>query len=150
MADKIPHNVGRIDHIVFVVHPETADGAAERFEQVLGISFTDRYEVPAIGIRLYIDWSAGIEIVTPVDRSLAVEYAEHLDKYGEGIFRLVFGVANLDASLERVQSLGLKVHKRFDVLTIRPQWTELFSRLDESIIDAVHGVRLNLGQIEPR
>ena len=147
---KPPRNVQRIDHVVFIVRPEHADEAAARFEEVLGITFTDRFEPEGVGIRVYIDWGSGVEVVTPIDPTVAKEYAEYLDTHGEGLFRLVFGVADLEATLERVQGLGVEVHARYDVLSQRPEWKSIFNRLDESIIDPIYGGRLNLAQVEPR
>lgn len=147
---RLRQNRGRIDHIAFIARPENFTAMAERIATVLDLDFDGPYDNVELGLRVIIDWHAGIELLTPCDPELATIQTAYLDKYGEGFYRLVFGVADLDSALKRVTDNGLQVGVRMNGLKLNPGWTALFDRIDEvSVEKPAPGFYLTLGQIEP-
>ena len=59
----------RLHHVVFCVRPENQQRAAGLWRE-LGLQFQ---EVPLedLGVRVLIDWNAGIEIISPTDTASA-------------------------------------------------------------------------------
>jgi|ERR1700677_1532840 4-hydroxyphenylpyruvate dioxygenase-like putative hemolysin len=143
-------NIQRIDHIVFLVHLENLETAMRDFEQLLDITLSGPHYKPDMGIKIYVDWESGIEIYAPVNPEIAVEQSEFLRTRGEGIFRLVFGVADREAAIARAENLGHPIKARVGGFSVTDDWRSVFKRLDEAPLAApVHGVWLNFGQLEP-
>lgn len=144
-------NRNRIDHIAFIVRPENLESATNRVAELLNLDFDGPFDNTELGLRVMIDWRAGIEFLTPYDPEIATIQTAYLDKYGEGFYRLVFGVEDLKSSLSRVEKAGLRVGVSMDGLKLNPSWAELYTRIDEvSVEKPVPGFYLTLGQIEPR
>ena len=144
-------NRNRIDHVAFIVRPENFEATTQRVAEVLGLDFDGPYDNHELGLRVCIDWDAGIEFLTPFDPALATIQVAYLDKYGEGFYRLVFGVTDLESALRHVEDSGLRLGVRMNGLSLNPDWGERFHRIDEvSIEKPATGVYLTLGQIEPR
>ncbi|MCU0270091.1 MAG: hypothetical protein MUF83_15790, partial [Acidimicrobiales bacterium] len=61
MADR---STPSLHHVVFCVHAENQDRAAD-FWRDLGFEFAD-IDVPDVGLRVLLDWTRGIEIISPV------------------------------------------------------------------------------------
>lgn len=138
---------GRISHIVICVRAENIDAAAKDFTAVLGLgSLEGPFDKPDQGLRVYIDWEAGIEIVAPVNDAATPLHA-FLDEHGEGVLRVAFAVEDRDAALARVESAGHVVAARYDFLETFPEWRNRFEFARESALGELHGVRLNLCQI---
>ena len=53
----------RLHHVVFCVRPENQDHAAELWRD-LGLTFME-VDLDDLGLRVLIDWEAGIEVVAP-------------------------------------------------------------------------------------
>jgi 4-hydroxyphenylpyruvate dioxygenase-like putative hemolysin len=145
-----PRNVGRIDHIVIVVLPENIDRAAQEFGELLDVPMDGPYEPQDLGTRQYIDWESGIMLVAPVEMERNTEHTRFLAEHGEGMYRIVFGTADQHASLERANGLGYATAWTYDGLTVTDSWRAKFSTIKDGIIaPAIHGVRINFGQLEP-
>lgn len=144
-------NDHRIDHVVFIVRPENLESTAERLSAVMALNFDGPHDDVALGVRILIDWDAGIELLTPYNPEVATTQVAFLEKYGEGFYRLVFGVRVLGDALERARSHGLQVGKPMDGLELNPKWSEEFERIDEVPVQRPSaGFYLTFGQIEPR
>ncbi|MBT2523368.1 VOC family protein [Arthrobacter sp. ISL-28] len=140
----------RIDHIAFLVREENFESATSKLARVLDLKFEGPYELTDLGTRVVIDWDAGIEFITVTDPLIATAQAAFLDEHGEGFYRLVVGVDDLDSALRRAGDEGLGLIFRYDGLTIDESWKERFDRIDEAVIESPSpGVRIALGQIEP-
>jgi methylmalonyl-CoA/ethylmalonyl-CoA epimerase len=138
----------KVDHVIFCVEPENIHDAASTFAKLLDIDLEGPFDMPAAGLTLYVDWTAGIEIMTPVDPAKATEQRSFLDRHGEGVFRICFNFPDRDKALERAEAMGFPVRARFDFVQMFPQWRNRFSSSLESQIDSVHGVNFNFCQIE--
>jgi len=145
---KWRQNIQRIDHVVMVAEPQNVDSAAKTFAKLLDIEWEGPFDAQEVGLRCYVCWDAGLELVAPFDKSKMPDMADFLATHGEGVYRIVFGVADREAALARAQSMGLEVLFRNDALKFNPQWKDRFARIDLSGVTPVHGVRINFGQIE--
>ncbi|MBT2523326.1 hypothetical protein [Arthrobacter sp. ISL-28] len=147
----LTQNRGRIDHIAFIVREENFEATVARVASVLSLNFEGPFDNTELGFRVVIDWHAGIEFLTPYDREKAPIQFAYLDKYGEGFYRLIFGVSDMESSLDRAKEHGLRVGIRMDGLTLTPDWAERFDRIEEVTVEKpVPGFYLTLGQIEPK
>lgn len=141
----------RIDHIAFMVSPENFDSAIKSMTDLLELTFEGPYDLTDLGTKVVIDWDAGIEFITVTDPSIATAQAEFLKTHGDGFYRLVVGVGDLKAALERADAAQIGLIYQYDGLTIDPSWRDRFDRIDEAILeDPSPGIRIALGQIEPR
>ncbi|MFF3872217.1 VOC family protein [Streptomyces sp. NPDC001978] len=138
----------RVDHVIFCIEPENITKAATTFATLLDIEFEGPLEAPGTGLVIYVDWGAGIELMTPSDPSIAREQRAFLDEHGEGVFRICFNFPDRDEALDRAEQIGITVRSRFDVLDLFPQWHGRFSSMLESHLERVHGVGFNFCQIE--
>jgi 4-hydroxyphenylpyruvate dioxygenase-like putative hemolysin len=140
-----------IDHVVILVHLENLESARISFGELLALEWDGPYDITERGFRIFVSWDGGIELMAVTDASLAVEQADHLAHHGEGLYRLIFGVPDIEQALERARALGVDGARRIDGLQIDPSWSKRFKRIDEASLPSPgHGVRLTLAQIEPR
>jgi hypothetical protein len=100
-------NILRIDHIVMVAEPENVDSAAETFAKLLDIEWEGPFDAEEVGLRCYVSWDAGLELVAPFDKAKMPDMAAFLGTHGEGIYRVVFGVG-----ARRIDGAGSAVPQR--------------------------------------
>lgn len=142
-ANTDRENVGRIDHIILIYkNKENQLNAKAQFSENLGID--DWHEVGEAeqGLSIVISWSAGIELVYPIDDNPA--YQQHLEKYGEGFYALVFGVSNIDESVSKIEAI--RGRKPFMLETAPKPVYEKFDIAREAVVGNMAGVKLMLGE----
>lgn len=143
--------MGRIDHIAILVRLENLTTAVEHYSNLLDISFEGPFESDVTGITFYIDWESGMEIYAPRVRELAEDRFKFLEEHGEGVFRVVFGVPDIDDAVARARGMGHDVPVQLTAFDLNPSWRDRFDRMDEAFVaDTVHGVRIAFSQIEPK
>ena len=151
LATAAQKSANRIDHVVFIVRPENLNSAAERLSAVMDLKFDGPHDDVTLGIRVLIDWQAGIELLTPYDPEVATTQVAYLEKHGEGFYRLIFGVTDLERALERAREHGLDIGQPMNGLELNPRWSSEFERIDEVPVQKPWpGVYLTFGRIEPR
>jgi hypothetical protein len=145
-------NGNRVDHVVICVWPENLESAVAHFTELLDIRLEGPFESAKAGLTIYIDWDAGFEVVAPTNPDADWdEPRRFLEEKGEGIFRIVFGMADQAAALERARALGHESTSPSDVFALNPAWRDRFVRMDEArLLGHVNGVGLTLGQIDRR
>ena len=83
----------RLHHVVFAVARERHDAVGQLFTE-LGFSF-DEIALDELGLRVLLDWSRGIELISPNPGStatVAVSVTEFLASHGDGVFTVVVQV----------------------------------------------------------
>jgi 4-hydroxyphenylpyruvate dioxygenase-like putative hemolysin len=141
-------NINRIDHVIILVTLDNLDRAAAEFSELLALTMEGPFDTG--GLRVYIDWAAGIELYAPTDPAIAVEQTQFLAEHGEGVFRIVFGVRDRSAAIARAEELGIDA-RTIDGFTVNERWQDSFERIDEAPLSRpVHGVRINFGEIVPK
>lgn len=86
----------RLDHVAVAVRD--TDAALSHFRDRLGLEVARSEEIPAPHVRLtYLDaGNAYIQLVEPLDPEL--EIARFLEKHGEGLHHICFGVDDVHAA----------------------------------------------------
>jgi hypothetical protein len=86
----------RVHHVVFCVHHDNQERAAGLWRD-LGLTFAE-VDLADLGIRVLIDWEAGIELVAPVPGSgdEAAAFTGFLAERGEGLWSVVMDVPDVD------------------------------------------------------
>lgn len=138
-------NVGRIDHVVYCyASRQSRDAARAEFEAKLGIhGWSEIGEIDQAGIDVIVDWGSGIELLCPVrDKNIL---SAGLAAHGEGFHGAVFGVADLDAAVERVRSNGAE-----PIIIPLPR-SDRFEVSREAIIRPadIAGLAIVLGEFKP-
>lgn len=97
----------KLEHIGIAV--EDLEAAEKVFGEVLGSPAYKREEVAGESVltSFFQAGSAKIELLIPTSEDSAI--ARHLEKRGAGLHHIAFHVDDLEAELERLQSLGYRV-----------------------------------------
>jgi methylmalonyl-CoA/ethylmalonyl-CoA epimerase len=102
----------KLHHVVFCVRPENQERAAD-FWRELGLTFQ---EVPLVeeGLRVLLDWSAGIELVAPAEAAgtETERFRVFLDEHGEGVVSVVVRTAEVEGPLAAALRHGATVRYR--------------------------------------
>ena len=148
---KFVQNIGRVNHVVVVVYPENLESAVRSFSALLDLDMEGPYDSKTGGMTVYIDLAAGIEIVAPYNPEIATRHYEHLEKHGEGIMTVAFGVADRDAAVARAEGLGFEVWRWANGFDVNPAWVDEFEVFDEAALSPMlHGTRLKFAEVVPR
>lgn len=101
-------NINRVDHVMYIAKPENQVAYVEQLAKLCRVRFHGPVEKPELGVRLYISWSAGLEVISPVSDTLpwSLHMKQHIDKRGEGLLGVVFGVKDVDEARAHAESLG--------------------------------------------
>lgn len=102
--------VNHIDHVTWISHPDNIETNVERLEKLSGGKLI-RFEREDMGFVMYLDWEAGLEVVTPMVKRTDFNQLLYnwLEERGEGLMGVIFGVRDLDAHKRRLEAEGLEV-----------------------------------------
>ena len=95
----------QLHHVVFAIAPERHDDVARLFTE-LGFSL-EPVELVELGLRVSLDWTRGIELMSPLPEATATVAGfvnDFLDKNGDGVYTVVIrvpGAASAEAIAER-------------------------------------------------
>ena len=109
---SIPVVTAKLHHVVFCVHPEHQEQAAA-FWRDLGLTFQD-IPLAEEGLHVLLDWSAGIEIVAPVEPAgtETARFRAFLAEHGEGVCSVVVRTADVDEPIAIAARHGAVVRYR--------------------------------------
>jgi 4-hydroxyphenylpyruvate dioxygenase-like putative hemolysin len=141
--------IDRVSHVVYCVKPENLDRAAAFLSEALGAKFEDSSR-PELGLRILISLQSGLELIAP-SPELGVapaRFTDFLTNHGEGVYDVVYGVRDLDETIERAAAHGVGVTHRGSFADL-PPWKGRMDVLDEAHLEPVCGLQLTLGRIEP-
>ena len=127
----------RLHHVVFCVRPENQDAAAD-FWRDLGLTFVD---IPRVeeGLRVLLDWSAGIEIIAPTEAggTETERFRQFLDEKGEGVCSVVVRTDEVEGPIAIAAKHGAAVRYQ--------QHREAGDHvIDEADLVPVHGMPVTL------
>lgn len=134
----------RIDHIVIGIKPENLETCREKLEQILDLEF-EYAEREDLGVNIYTDWDAGIELLSPSSPDSA--FWEQLNAKGEGILSVVVAVEDIDRTKQKAQKAGIGHYPEVGLRGDEP-WAERFDLMRESSLDPVFGIGLILAQLK--
>jgi hypothetical protein len=139
-------NINRIDHLAIVVSATNFEGCLERLTKALEARFV-RAERKDLALLIAIDWDAGLEILAPTGPESPLW--NRLQTHGEGQVTIIYGVKDLDASAERAKDAGFGLGPEIGLIGNEP-WAAQFDVLREVPLSEICGIRIALGQVEPR
>jgi hypothetical protein len=142
----LKQNVNRIDHVAIVVAASSFEGCVARLTSALESQFV-RAEREDLGLLIAIDWDAGLEILAPTGP--ASPLWDRLQAHGEGEITIIYGVKDLDDAASRARSAGFGLGPEIGLTGGEP-WAPRFNVLREIPLSEICGIRIALGQIEPR
>jgi hypothetical protein len=139
--------VNHIDHVAYVSTLANIERNVAELEAVTGASL-QRFQRDDMGFVMYLDWDAGLEVVAPYDEKTDFNISLHdrLEKHGEGLFSIVFGVDDLEKHKEKLEAKGMQVGPLMDDLPTSPWHHRLVLR--ERIAPAVMNSQIVLSQID--
>ena len=107
--------VNRIDHVAWICGLANIEAHVAEMEQMFNIRM-EHFERSDMGILVYYNMAAGIEVVAPLaERTEANRgFHERLEKTGEGLMGVVFGVKDLDCHKARLEAMGLALGQLID------------------------------------
>lgn len=96
-----------VHHVVWCVRPESLERVRAFWQEAVGLPLQD-LDLPELGIHVLISWEGGIEIIAPVHETgtLVDSARSFLATRGEGVYCVVFDVANIDDVMARISRQG--------------------------------------------
>jgi len=133
-------NIQRVDHVIYAVRPENQKAYVEQMSKLCGINFHGPTERPKTGLRTYINWSAGINIVAAVSDAVPIgaQIASMVEQRGEGLIGIAFGVADMMKARQHAQDLGYDISD-----LIQNDGTEPYAAETEIMLETVVGNIMN-------
>ena len=107
--------INHVDHVAWLSRPENLDANVAQLEKLTGATLT-RFARVDMGFTMCISWEAGLEVVAPMEQRTdfnAWLWSE-LERKGEGVTSVVFGVKDLDAHKARLARLGIEAGPLMD------------------------------------
>lgn len=136
-----------VDHVAWLSRPENLAANVARLEALTGASLT-RFDREDMGFSMCISWEAGLEVVAPMEERTAFNQWlwSELDRKGEGVSSVVFGVRDLDAHKARLERMGFTVGPLMDDHPASPWHDKLV--LWERLAGEAIGTNIVLGDID--
>jgi len=102
--------VNHIDHVTWISRPENIDSNVAMLEKLSGGKLV-RFEREDMGFVMFLDWEAGLEVVTPMEERTEFNTLlyDWLEQRGEGLMGVIFGVRDLEKHKARLEAEGFEV-----------------------------------------
>ncbi len=98
-------------HRVLIVVKDL-EKAAERYSELLGISFWDPGVDEKFGVRARVSWDGGVELISPIDEQSAA--APFFEEKGEGVIGVAFKVRDVEEAGAEAEAKGFRVTNQID------------------------------------
>jgi hypothetical protein len=111
----------RIHTAVWYVHAENVDRVRTYWEQALGLSMTEIELSPERGLRILLDFDAGVEVIAatqPSEDWSNKRVRKYLAERGEGVYNVIYDVDSIDEVSELMLKEGAVLE--FDHTTTAP------------------------------
>jgi hypothetical protein len=120
------------------------------FWESLGVRF-EEFTRDDYGLQILFAWDHGVEIVSCVEAGGAFVPAveEHLAVHGEGIYKVNYGVADLDEMLQRLKGHGLRGRRMPQPTTGAEPWLPRFHSMVPAWAEPVAGIDLMYLEVDP-
>ena len=141
-------NIDHVDGIIWVSHPETIEENVERLTGLAGPSFAGAHS--SSGAVIYVNAAAGMHVMAPMrgaSTKLAQALTARLDAHGEGVFAVLYGVADIATALARIKHLGYEPGAQV-LEPVNGPWTSEVGKLRGAIACQVMGTRFIYAEIE--
>ncbi len=107
--------INHVDHVAWISRPENLDANVAQLEKLTGATLA-RFARKDMGFTMCISWEAGLEVVAPMEERTDFNQWlwSELERKGEGVTSVVFGVKDLDAHKARLEAMGFPVGPLMD------------------------------------
>jgi 4-hydroxyphenylpyruvate dioxygenase-like putative hemolysin len=142
-------NIRRVDHVMYIAWPENQAAYVEQLSKLCGVKFYGPVEKPEFGVRLYISWAAGLEVVSPVSDTApwSLHMRAHLEKRGEGVMNIIFGVKDINEARARAEALGYKTSDIIENTGDEPYAAET-EIMKETVVGEIMNTMFTFGEIK--
>jgi len=139
--------VNHIDHVTWISRPENIEANVTLLEKLADAKL-ERFERKDMGFIMYLNWEAGLEVVTPMPEHTDFNQMlyDRLETHGEGLLGVVFGVKDLDKHKDRLEAQGFEVGPIMDDHPDSPWHHKL--KLFERMAGTVMSSNFILGDID--
>jgi 4-hydroxyphenylpyruvate dioxygenase-like putative hemolysin len=103
----------QLHHVVFAVDPERQAAVAQMFTE-LGFGF-EHTELTELGVRIYLDWIGGVEIISAIPGAtadVAASVSEFVERNGDGVYTVVLRIPEASAAEAVTDRYGSKIRFR--------------------------------------
>jgi predicted enzyme related to lactoylglutathione lyase len=97
-----------LHHVTYCVQPDSMDRARAYWEQAIGLDRMEDLDLTDLGIRVLVSWEGGVEIMCPTNEegSMAIAVRQFLDERGEGVYSVVYNVADIEMTRAKIVADG--------------------------------------------
>lgn len=143
-------NINHVDHIVWVSHLENLEANVAKLEALTRVKLHGPFDRTDQGMRVCVSFEGGVEILAPLDGYDTV-MSRHcrawLEKSGEGMFAVVFGVRDIMEAREHAARLGYTPGPLLECVGGEPWATDL-GKFQESVICEFMNILFVYGEID--
>jgi hypothetical protein len=142
-------NIHHVDHIVWVSRIENLKINIEKLEKLTRHRLRGPFDRPDLGIRLAVSFEGGVEIVAPLneDGPMARYCHAALEKNGEGMFAVVYGVPNMEEARKYAAELGYPTGPVMESVGGEP-WESDIGKFKESLVCEFMNTLFVYGEID--
>ncbi len=87
-----------LHHVVLAIGPEQLPSTARLFTD-LGFTF-DEFDLDDVGLHVMLDWTRGMELVTPTTPAADNRVRQFLDVHGDGVYTIALRVGDAPTAEE--------------------------------------------------
>ncbi len=140
--------INHIDHVTWISKLENIEKNVAEIEAVTDGKLL-RFQRDDMGFVMYIDWDAGLEVVSPYDEKTEFNQGMHdwLATRGEGLLGVVYGVEDLEKHKDKLEARGIPIGPVMDDLPTSP-WHDRLVLRERAVMQLVCGGQFVLGQID--
>lgn len=141
-------NINRVDHVLYVARPENQAAYVEQLAKLCRVRFYGPVEKPDLGVRLYISWAAGLEVVSPVSDTApwSLHMRQYIEERGEGLMSVIFGVKDIHEAKAHAESLGYQTRDLIENDGSEP-YAEETEVMKETVVGDVINTMFTFGEI---
>jgi hypothetical protein len=142
-------NIKRVDHVVYVARAENQAAYAEQLSRLCRVKFYGPVDKPESGLRIYISWTAGLEVISPVSETTAwsLHIRQLIEQRGEGIMGVIFGVADIEEARRHAMTLGYAVSDIIENEGFEP-WADQTEIMKESGVGMIMNSTFGFGEVK--
>jgi hypothetical protein len=139
----------RIDHVAWMCRPENHDAYVEKLAKLFNVTFEADDGGPDFGMRITWSWSAGLEVLSPAGEGspMAEMGWSFLNKKGEGLYAVVMGVEDVQATIDHAKALGYRPSDLFSLPETTRDWRKRVQDCTESVLEHWLDGNLAIGRI---
>jgi hypothetical protein len=141
-------NLNHLDHIMWMVRFKNQEAYVKQLSELFQVRFDGPLVRPDIGLCAWLTWEAGLEVLSPLedDTPQASHLRQELERRGEGLWGMTFGVPDIRKARDHAIRLGYEVSVVIENTGAEP-WHHKTETMKEAIVGEFLGTKLIFGEI---